>query len=295
MFANPAVRFAPPSDTLDTALVSEATRAPAASHCAARTISYTSAPESWMSPHLPVSGPVTATMKILVIDDHPLIREALRHVLVQLDASLDLLEAEECETGMGLAEAHPDLDLVLLDLSLPGTHDLSALELFRQSFPAIPVVVVSARDEHDLVLGALDAGAMGFIPKTSSNALMINALRLVLSGGVYVPPQALPGGEGAAPAQAAPLPQTLLQAPAQSGVSADELGLTERQRDVLELVLQGLPNKLICRQLNLAEGTVKIHVTAILKALNVTNRTQAVLAASRLGLRLRPIGQPAKN
>lgn len=239
------------------------------------------------------SGRWGNTMKILVIDDHPLIREALRHVLAQLDSGLDLLEAADCDTGMEFAERHPDLDLVLLDLSLPGSSDLSALELFRRRFPAIPVVVVSARDEHDLVLGALDAGAMGFIPKTSSNSLMINALRLVLSGGVYVPPQALPGAE---PAHAGVPPRAARHEEGAVAVSAADLGLTERQADVLDLMLQGMPNKLICRELNLAEGTVKIHVTAILKALNVANRTQAVLAASRLGLRLkRPMGQSPQN
>jgi DNA-binding NarL/FixJ family response regulator len=222
-------------------------------------------------------------MKMLVIDDHPLIREALRHVLVQLDRDLALLEAEDCESGLVLADGHPDLDLVLLDLSLPGSSKLSALELFRTRFPTLPVVVVSARDEHELVLGALDAGAMGFIPKTSSNALMVSALRLVLSGGVYVPPQALSGGDAAPHAAEPDSPPPAAAHP----VSAADLGLTDRQAEVLELMLQGMPNKLICRELRLAEGTVKIHVTAILKALNVANRTQAVLAASRLGLRLR--------
>jgi DNA-binding NarL/FixJ family response regulator len=234
-------------------------------------------------------------MKILVIDDHPLIREALRHVLIKLDSDLALLEAEDCDAGLALAAGHPDVDLVLLDLSLPGTSDLSALELFRRRFPALPVVVVSARDEHDLVLAALDAGAMGFIPKTSSNALMINALRLVLCGGVYVPPQALPGDAESVPQPVALSPYAAV--PAQDAeISATDLGLTDRQADVLDLMLQGMPNKLICRQLNLAEGTVKIHVTAILKALNVANRTQAVLAASHLGLRLRrSVGQSNKS
>ena len=232
----------------------------------------------------PISRSWGKRMKILVVDDHPLIREALRHILSDLDGSLDLLEAEDCAAGIGLADQHPDLDLILLDLSLPGSSDLSALELFRSRFPAIPVVVVSAHDEHNLVLGALDAGAMGFIPKTSSKDLMINALRLVLAGGVYVPPQALPSAD-APSTQGNPRPA---RPGAAAPVTPSDLGLTERQVDVLELMLQGKPNKLICRALNLAEGTVKIHVTAILKALNASNRTQAVLTASRIGLRLRP-------
>jgi DNA-binding NarL/FixJ family response regulator len=224
-------------------------------------------------------------MKMLVIDDHPLIREALRHVLVQLDSRVVMIEAEDCESGLALAEGHTDLDLVLLDLSLPGSSELSGLEIFRTRFPALPVVVVSARDEPGLVLGAIEAGAMGFIPKTSSGAQMVNALRLVLSGDVYFPPQAMAGAAATSPL-AEPDPHNTSLAP-KPPVCVADLGLTDRQADVLHLMLQGLPNKLICRELRLAEGTVKVHVAAILKALNVANRTQAVLAANRLGLHLR--------
>jgi DNA-binding NarL/FixJ family response regulator len=218
-------------------------------------------------------------MKILVVDDHPLIREALRHVLLGLDPKLSLLEAEDCPSAQALAQANPDLALVLLDLSLPGASGFSALELFREQFESVPVVVLSASDERDVVIRALDAGAMGFIPKTSSNEVMLNALRLVLSGGVYVPPQALGQADSVEHATRATPP---------APVTPTQIGLTERQAEVLALMLQGKPNKLICRELDLAEGTVKIHVTAILKALNVANRTQAVIAASRIGLRLPP-------
>lgn len=219
-----------------------------------------------------------ADMKILIVDDHPLIRDAVRHVLTQLDRNVEVLDAETCNEAGERIAAHPDLDLVLLDLSLPGSSGLSALESLRQQYPSVPVVVLSARDEPGVVLRALDAGAMGFIPKTSSNELMLSALRLVFSGGVYVPPQALSGD----PPASSPAPG----AAAPSGVTPSEIGLTERQTEVLALMLQGKPNKVICRELNLAEGTVKIHVTAILKALGATNRTQAVIAASRIGLRI---------
>lgn len=222
---------------------------------------------------------VSAEMKILVVDDHPLIREAVRHVLAQLDEAVEVFDADSCAVATEQMLTHPDLDLVLLDLSLPGSSGLSALESLRERFPAVPVVVLSARDEPGVVVGALDAGAMGFIPKTSSNELMISALRLVFSGGVYVPPQAIAGGAHDDTLVAEPAAPTPRVAPA-------EIGLTERQTEVLALMLQGMPNKVICRELNLAEGTVKIHVTAILKALGATNRTQAVIAASRLGLRV---------
>ncbi len=223
---------------------------------------------------------VSAGMKILIVDDHPLIREAVRHVLAQLDRDVEVLDAESCEAAVEQIGSNHDLDLVLLDLSLPGSSGLSALESLREQFPAIPVVVLSARDDPGVVVGALDAGAMGFIPKTSSNELMISALRLVFSGGVYVPPQAISSG----PHDDQAVRETLPDAPL-LGINPSEIGLTERQTEVLALLLQGKPNKVICRELNLAEGTVKIHVTAILKALGASNRTQAVIAASRLGLR----------
>jgi DNA-binding NarL/FixJ family response regulator len=225
-------------------------------------------------------------VKILVVDDHPLIREALRQVLKVLDSQIELLEAADCSEGMAQATANPDLTLVLLDLSLPGQGGIDALPAFRERFPAVPVVVLSATDTPDMVMRAIDSGAMGFIPKTSSNQVLINALRLVLSGGVYLPLEMLRRG---ASADAAPPP------PATQVVkSPRDIGLTARQGEVLALMLQGKPNKLICRDLNLAEGTVKIHVTAILKALGVANRTQAVIEVGRLGMKLEaltPSGQ----
>jgi DNA-binding NarL/FixJ family response regulator len=214
-------------------------------------------------------------LKILVVDDHPLIRAAVRNVLTQLEADVEVYEAQNCPAALALVETHPDLTLVLLDLHLPGMGGLDALSILRERYPEIPAVVLSAADDRESVLQALDRGAMGFIPKSSSNAVMVSALRLVLSGGVYLPPEVL-----AAPvAQAADTPAVSAPRPA-------TLGLTERQAQVLALMVQGKPNKLICRELNLAERTVKVHITAILKALKVSNRTQAVIAAGHLGIRL---------
>lgn len=213
-------------------------------------------------------------MKILVVDDHPLIRAAVRNVLTQLEADVEVHEAQDCPAALALVEMHPDLTLVLLDLHLPGMGGLDALTILRERYPEIPAVVLSAADDRESVLQALDRGAMGFIPKSSSNAVMVSALRLVLSGGVYLPPEVLaaPGAQAAdTPAVSAPCPVTL--------------GLTERQAQVLGLMVQGKPNKLICRELGLAERTVKVHITAIFKALKVSNRTQAVVAAGRLGIR----------
>ena len=219
-------------------------------------------------------------MKILVVDDHPLIVEALQHVLKGLAPDVEVLDACSAAAGRALLEAHADVDLLLLDLGLPEVDGFSLLADIRESFPTVPVVVLSGTDSRDDVLRAIDSGAMGFIPKSSSNQVMVNALRIVLTGTPYIPPEALPRAGGAidyADGDREPASDQRLP-------NARELGLTDRQAQVLALMLQGKPNKLICRELNLAEGTVKIHVAAILRALNVANRTQAVIEASRLGL-----------
>lgn len=222
-------------------------------------------------------------MKILVVDDHELIREALREVLKDLDPAIEVLEAENCEDALALLDSHPDLALVLLDIQLPRRSGLDALSEFRSRNPAVPVVVLSGSENSGDVMRAIDGGAMGFIPKSQPSRVMIGALRLVLAGGAYLPAEILsqitpqPGGSrsGAAPASAR---------------TPEELGLTERQTEVLGLLIQGKPNKIICRELGLAEGTVKIHISAILRALGVANRTQAVIAVSRMGLTLGAIG-----
>jgi DNA-binding NarL/FixJ family response regulator len=222
-------------------------------------------------------------VKILVIDDHPLILEALHHVLRQLDREVEVFDARTAAEGRALVSAHPGADLLLLDLSLPDADGLAALGALRSDFPAVPVVVLSASDRREDVLRAIDLGAMGFIPKTSPNQVMLQALRLVLSGGVYVPPAVLGPDEDVEPE--APTPN-VVASDGSAQFTARELGLTGRQAQVLALILQGKPNKVICRELGLAEGTVKIHVAAILRALNVSTRTQAVIEASRLGLHL---------
>lgn len=223
-------------------------------------------------------------MKVLVVDDHPLIRAAVRHVLTQLEADVEVHEAQDCTAALALVEMHPDLTLVLLDLHLPGMGGMDALTILREHYPEIPAVVLSSADDRESVLQALDRGAMGFIPKSSPNAVMVSALRLVLSGGVYLPPEVL----------AAPVAQAADTSVA-SAPRPGTLGLTERQTQVLALMVQGKPNKLICRELGLAERTVKVHITAILKALKVSNRTQAVLAAGRLGIRLDRIKGAARG
>ena len=222
-------------------------------------------------------------MKILVVDDHPLIREAMRSVLKQLDPAIEVLEAGDCESALAIAAAEPDLGLVLLDLRLPGTSGLAGLEVLRERHANVPVVVLSASEDRNEVMRALDLGAMGYIPKTQPSNVMISALKLVLSGGVYLPAEVM-SQPAVPPPEAQPSDNAY-----DSKTHAAALGLTPRQAEVLALLIQGKPNKLICRDLNLAEGTVKIHVAAILKALGVMNRTQAVVAVSRMGLKLGPL------
>jgi DNA-binding NarL/FixJ family response regulator len=215
-------------------------------------------------------------LKVLVVDDHPLICEALRQVLKALDRDIELLEAGSGRDALAQAAGSDGLDLILLDLALPDADGFEVLRQLRERHPSFPVVVLSASEQAQIVMRALDAGAMGFIPKTASNEVLLGALRLVLSGGVYLPAEVL---------RHAPSP-ALPARPAAAETGYRDMGLTERQAQVLALVVQGKPNKIISRELDLAEGTVKIHVTAILKALGVSNRTEAVVAVGKLGLKL---------
>jgi DNA-binding NarL/FixJ family response regulator len=224
-------------------------------------------------PSMPIVSPgeMKVQMKILVIDQHPLVREGLRHLLTQLCTELTLVEAAAGHEALDQVSANPDTNLALLDLDLPDMDGFGALAALREGCPAMPVVVLSAHCDRHTVVKAIEMGAMGFISKLVGGQVILNALRLVLSGGVYLPTEALSQvsfGSG--------LRETKSSKGAEDGV------LTKRQREVLALIAQGKPNKLICRELRLAEGTVKIHVRAILRALMVTSRTQAVIAARSL-------------
>jgi DNA-binding NarL/FixJ family response regulator len=219
-------------------------------------------------------------MKFLVVDDHALIREAMRGVLKELQSDALVLDAANSDQAMAVMQQHPDLALVLLDLKLPDRDGIEVLRELRERHPATSVVMLSAFNDRDNVVRALDHGALGFIPKTDSRDVLLGALRLILAGGTYIPPEALIREPAATTATSKPSPE--------KRPSPAELGLTERQVDVLALMMQGKNNKLICRALDLAEPTVKNHVSAILKALEVTNRTEAVLAVAALGWELRP-------
>jgi DNA-binding NarL/FixJ family response regulator len=224
-------------------------------------------------------------MKFLVVDDHELIREAMRGTLRQLDSEAVVLEAADSQRAMPLIEEHTDLDLVLLDLNLPDRDGFSVLVDLRKNYPSTSVVVMSGQQDHDSVVKALNLGALGFIPKSAPRKVILGALQLVMSGGVYIPPQALaPAQPQSAPSQ--PPPAGPEPAAGTASVAPADLGLTGRQIDVLALVMQGKSNKAICRALDLSEPTVKSHVSAILKALKVSNRTEIVLAISAMKLDL---------
>jgi DNA-binding NarL/FixJ family response regulator len=215
-------------------------------------------------------------MKILVVDDHPLIREAVQGVIARLEPGATVHAVGDSEKGFAIAEREPDLDLVLLDLNVPGLSGIPGLKAWRSRCPDVPVVVLSSAEDRATVLAAIGAGAAGFIPKSSPNEVMLSALRLVLAGGKYLPPEAL------APVE--PLDAKAARKPGPRALSLETLGLTDRQAQVLKLVAEGKPNKLICRELGLAERTVKAHISAVFRALGVTTRTQAALAAAKLGL-----------
>lgn len=215
-------------------------------------------------------------LKLLVIEDHALVREGLVRVLRQLESQVEVFEAGECQGAVAVLEREADLDLVLLDIALPGLDGLACLDLFRARFPATPVVVVSAYDDAHTVGRALKHGALGFIPKAYSTERLIAAIRQVLAGNIHRPDQLMPVTMGA----------ELAPAPAVQDAPASEFGLTERQAEVLGLMTKGKSNRDIANLLGLSEGTVKIHITAIFKALGVSSRTQALVAVSRLGIRV---------
>ena len=210
-------------------------------------------------------------MRALVIDDHPLIHEIMPAVLRKALGDVTVATEATLEAGLARAAGSVPPDLVLLDLGLPGCAGIDSLLRFRVQFPEMPVVVLSANCDRDSIIGALDSGASGYIPKTCKPEVMIAALKLVMAGGVYVPPEALEhlAGNG--------MPRT---------PRGETLELTERQRDVLRLILKGYNNERIASELAIAPNTVKQHAHAIFTVLGVSSRAEAVIAAVRHGLAL---------
>jgi len=215
-----------------------------------------------------------AELKILVADDHHLVREGLRLTLLQIETRTQVLEAGTLSEAVDIFQAHADIDLVLLDLDMPGASGLAGIDAFLARCPAARLVIVSGTCDMRTVQTAIQKGALGFIPKLSGKRVLASALRFILDGGIYVPPEPFISGNSAQERDTLSRPAT-----------AFSKGLTNRQIDVLRELLQGNSNKQICRNLNLAMGTVKAHVAAVLAALSVNTRTEAIAAADRLGLR----------
>jgi DNA-binding NarL/FixJ family response regulator len=198
------------------------------------------------------------SMTVLIADDHPLVRDALAHAVHALDSEVRVHEAADLDTLLLLAREH-DADLALIDLNMPGMNGLAGLMRLREAAPALSVVVASAREDAPTIRAVLAAGAAGFLPKSEPPQALLAALRHVLAGAVYEPAH-------------------LLEAQAPTG------GLTPRQLDVMRRLLRGEANKRIAVELGLTEGTVKLHVAAILRTLQARNRTEAVVRARALGI-----------
>lgn len=219
-----------------------------------------------MSSTLTPVSPRALTTKILIADDHALIREGLCGQLRGLGGETAIVQACDWNEAIAAAAAHADLGLALVDLHMPGKEGLAALAELVRANRGLPVLVLSASENVEDMRAALRLGAMGYVSKSETAAVMLSAVRLVLEGGMYVPPALANLG---ADIDATPEP-----APA----------LTERQLEVLRLLVEGKSNKEIARKLHVAHATVKVHLAAIFRALAVENRTQAAIAAERLGL-----------
>lgn len=239
-------------------------------------------------------------MKVLLVDDHPLILAALQSVIRGLGDDVTVVGVSTEKEARAALKRDPDYDLVLLDLQLGASDGFDLLADLRKTYPALPIVVVSASDRASDVIRAIDAGAMGFVPKRATNDTLIEALSLVMSGGIYVPPMTLglqpapepePDGDTVPDIMRPPpaaddfdeVGRSARQAPhQQEAAGLESLGLSKRQADVLAYLLQGMPNKLIAREMGISIETVKDHVAAVLRSLKVSSRTQAVLAVSQM-------------
>jgi len=223
-------------------------------------------------------------MNVLVIDDHPLILHAMRSVVQQLAERVEVVTVTGSQAARDALSAGAEFDLALLDLQLGYDDGFALLEELRTTYPAMPIVVVAASDFRDDVMRAIDLGAMGFVPKCSSNEVLVSALEMVLSGGIYLPPSVMRSGpqhRQAGQRRALPHWDDRLDSD-RAAATVAALDLTPRQKEVLALLLRGQSNKLIARALNLSVETIKDHVAAVLRTLNVSSRTQAVVAVSQM-------------
>ncbi len=217
----------------------------------------------------------TSPLHVLLVDDHPLFVDGFKHMLAQLRSHVSVQVALNFAGALKALDEGGAFDIVLLDMGLPDIDGYAAIQAIRENYPLQPLVVLSANEEKQLINQALAAGVQGYIPKSTRSEVMISALNLVLAGGIYIPTIALSIGDS----------------PARIGIKKkrrgdDDIGelLTPRQITILDNLANGLSNKEIARVLNIADGTVRVHMSTIYRVLGVDNRTQAVVKASKLGL-----------
>ena len=213
-------------------------------------------------------------LKLLVVEDHALVREGLVRLLGQIEEDVTVFDSSDFESALAMLDNEGDFDLLLLDLALPGIDGFAGLDILRRRYQAMPVAVVSAFDDTPTITRVMNLGASGFIPKAFSGEALLAAVNEVLAGNIFRPN----GQQCSRMDDVTPLP------PYRVNVQPEEVGLTSRQAQVLALMVRGLSNRDIAEQLDLSEGTVKIHVTAVFKALGVNSRTQALVTVARYGI-----------
>ena len=220
-------------------------------------------------------------MKILIADDHELFLNGLSFILKENINSPEITTANCYTDVFNILEENKNFDLIITDLAMPGSDWFSALSKIHKKAPETPIVVISAVFDKEILQKTLDIGVSGYIPKTSSNNLIISAINLVLAGGIYVPHDLLYTNISKSTNILNPLKK--LDQISENEPQSERKKLTERQIDIIKCIASGLSNKEIAYKLNLTEGTIKVHITIILKILNVKNRTSAVIEASKLG------------
>jgi DNA-binding NarL/FixJ family response regulator len=213
-------------------------------------------------------------VKTLLIDDHVLFRQGMKFLLTDLDSRIEFIEADSCKVALE-QYAGDDIEVILLDFHIPGEVGTEALAKIKQVFASSAIVIVSSEDDPHIIRGAIEGGAAGFIPKSSTQEVLIAALRLVMAGGIYLPSRALHNIGSSLSS-----PPAEYEKPARNPIEH----LSSRQREVLISAVKGRVNKVIARELDISESTVKAHLSSAFRALGVSNRTEAVFVAAKLGL-----------
>lgn len=226
-------------------------------------------------------------MKILIADDHELFLKGLEFILEQNLQNIEITTAQSYTEIFSILETKQNFDLIITDLAMPGANWLTAINKIHSTLPETPIIIISAVFDKELLQQTLDIGVAGYIPKTASNNLIVSAINLVLAGGVYIPHELLYSAKNqtfSSEKQKEYInPLKNLEKLTENGTEETKKALTDRQIDIVKCIAEGLSNKQIAYKLNLTEGTIKVHITIILKLLNVKNRTSAVIEAAKRG------------